>query len=820
VADAETGRTLPARLVLGASDGKYPGDRLQLSAANWPNLEAHAVFTRGEETFQFPPGKTTITAAHGMGYIAETQSLDLEEGKPSRVEFKLRRVFDMRKAGWVGGDFHVHMLHGENQRPTSYQDVATSCEANGLDFVSVGQEYVGAGTLNLAGYQAECAKVSNPNFTVLLGAERPKGLLGHQVMVGVENPFLIHEDPPYFEAHRKIHAQGGAVVYVHPVRYFPERQYQGQWLDFPGNNLGREILFDALAGPSFDGLSVLSDEPANPTAYGLWFNLLNRGCFLPVFADSDACFDRPTLGNKAPGFWTTYLHLQPGEAITQKSLAAAVRRGETIATTGPLLQFSIDGKLSGATLTPGGGAHEVKIDAWLPQHTFTLAPEAVSRVELIRNGTVVKTWEPNAPEAHLTHQVREGEKAWYCVRVFGRDAKWQVGVASPIYFCAEPVGKRAPFRSLVRGRIYDFKTGAETSGQVEIRRGEELLKSFPAKGRFQVRMPIDAEITVTSPGSRPITRTLLLDYGPVHHFLWYLQSADLAKRETLNHFEELLRTVDLEFPAGVKMPGSYFPDGPEGAPDWSSLHVIGGPEPASGGGMAIAAVLMDADHAQAGDTINLAALYRDEGDISKVGPLVVELRGYDPRRPTAYGELKKCAEFEKTWGTAIDVGGGYRMVAGVLKIPNWVESGPTGGLDLSVRARQGDGDAAFIGMHIPWGPARRSLSLTTPWPTMPLSWPDARYGIGPFRLCGRAGREHHPRADYRILHLQLRCGEKLVDLFPARDGRGCADADDAIYTGQFLDQVLSEVSHVGAPDPVRPQPAVSWDGVPIIEVDR
>ena len=52
---------------------------------------------------------------------------------------------------------------------------------------------------------------------------------------------------------------------------------------------------------------------------------------------------------------------------------------------------------------------------------------------------------------------------------------------------------------------------------------------------------------------------------------------------------------------------------------------------------------------------------------------------------------------------------------------------------------------------------------------------------------------------------------------PARDGRGCADADDAVYTGQFLDQVLSEVSHVRASDPVRPQPAINWDGVPIVD---
>ena len=102
-----------------------------------------------------------------------------------------------------------------------------------------------------------------------------------------------------------IHAQGGVFFNVHPLRYFPGKRWQGQWLDFPGNNLARELIFDAYLGPSFDGISVLSDEPANAAAHQLWFNLLNRGFFVPALADSDACFDRPVLGKNVPGFWTT-----------------------------------------------------------------------------------------------------------------------------------------------------------------------------------------------------------------------------------------------------------------------------------------------------------------------------------------------------------------------------------------------------------------------------------------------------------------------------------------------------------------------------------
>jgi hypothetical protein len=227
---------------------------------------------------------------------------------------------------------------------------------------------------------------------------------------------------------------------------------------------------------------------------------------------------------------------------------------------------------------------------------------------------------------------------------------------------------------------------------------------------------------------------------------------------------------------------------------------------------------MDTTQVVPGASIELTALFRDEGDVTRLGPLVVEARGYDPKRPTAYGALKKFAEFETTWAKAKDLGDGFRILSGRLRVPEWVESGPTGGIDISVRARQGHGDAAWIGLKIPLGPTQRALSLTSAWPTMPISWPDGQYGIGPFLACQRIGREAQSKADYRQLHLELKVGERVIDLFPARDGQGCADADDAHYTGQFLDQSLSDQSGLAQPDPIRPQPEVRWPAsIPLID---
>lgn len=827
VVDDATGELLPARLMLQTSDGKYPGDRLGATAQQWPHIEAHGLFIDGAEKFTVPEGKTSITAAHGLDYQAESRRVDVIAGETTRIELRLKQVIDMRSAGWVSGDLHIHMIHGENQRETSYQDVALTCAANGLDFVSVGQEYVGAGTLDLKGYQERCRKASSPTFTMFLGGERPKNILGHQVLLGCANPFVISEEPPYFQSAHAIHKQGGIVVYVHPIRYFPGKQYGGEWLDFPGNNLARELIFDAYAGPAFDGLSVLSDEPAHADAHQLWFNLLNRGFFVPVFADSDACFDRPMLGLKAPGFWSTYFYVGADTPVTQQALVEAVRNGRTMATTGPLLQFRIAGEISGATLPLDGKSRDVSIEAYCPQHAFSLEsvdaktrkPAGIARLELIRNGKVVMQWQPNSPAARLTHSISETEPCWYTVRAYGADDRWQVALASPIYFAEQPApAKRDPLTTVMRGRIYDFKTGLERTGQVEVRRGGEVLRQFQTAGQFQVRMPIDAEITVSAKGERALTKNLLMDYGPIHRFLWYLESRDLGRNETLDRFEFLARTVDLEFPLGQRMSGSFVAKNLAEPTELAAIEVLKGPVTITDGTVAVAAVLTDAEQVSPGDVLHVAAIFRDEGAAAKCGPYVVEARGYDPSRPTAFGALKKFASVENTWDTATDLSDGYKLVAGKVTVPDWVEAGPAGVIDLSIRARQGHGDAAFIGLAIPLGPTKRALSLSSSWPTMPLSWPDRNYGIGPFKICNRLGKKGQPKADYRQLNLSIAAAGETLDLMPARDARGCADADDAMYADHFFDQILNEESRLAEPDPVRKQPAVKWrEDLPLMD---
>jgi hypothetical protein len=209
----------------------------------------------------------------------------------------------------------------------------------------------------------------------------------------------------------------------------------------------------------------------------------------------------------------------------------------------------------------------------------------------------------------------------------------------------------------------------------------------------------------------------------------------------------------------------------------------------------------------------VAALFHDQGDGNQTGDelLVVEGRAYDPRRPTGFNPLKVFGTFESKWSQAGDAGNGFRVVTGKLTVPDWADAGPVNALEINAFTRRPGGQyESHVGLRLPLGPASRALMVVSNWPTVPISWHDHNYGIGPLKICGKLGRTGQPRADYRTLQMTLITATGDVEIQPERDCRGCADADDAVFTGQFFDQVLNDESKLLSPNSIRVQPPALW----------
>jgi hypothetical protein len=209
---------------------------------------------------------------------------------------------------------------------------------------------------------------------------------------------------------------------------------------------------------------------ANQEALKVWFLLLNHGYHIAASGSSDATFDRP---GGVPGKVRMYTHLDGDVEIPR--VAAAIQAGRSFVTSGPLLVLEIGGRGSGSVVTLPVPAQKGVIRAWA---------DRLTRVELIRNGVVVRTFDAAAAKTEFTadFDISETGPAWYIARCYGSD-EMQVAFTNPVWF--EPRGWQPPRPSRARVGV----TVVDSSGKALDGDCENNLHGGD-RGRGRVSNPI------------------------------------------------------------------------------------------------------------------------------------------------------------------------------------------------------------------------------------------------------------------------------------------------------------------------------------------
>jgi hypothetical protein len=120
----------------------------------------------------------------------------------------------------------------------------------------------------------------------------------------------------------------------------------------------------------------------------VWYRLLNCGFHLPAAAGTDAMANYASLRGPI-GLNRVYAEVPVGPLKIDAWLNA-VKRGQTLATNGPLLGLRLNGKEVGDTLQLPAGNSEVKVTAWL--RSFV----PIKHLELICNGKVARELKLNS----------------------------------------------------------------------------------------------------------------------------------------------------------------------------------------------------------------------------------------------------------------------------------------------------------------------------------------------------------------------------------------------------------------------------------------
>ncbi len=423
-----------------------------------------------------PAGRTHVRISRGLETRAVERELDLPAGAETNLEFKLERIVDLRRRGWYAGDSHAHMIHGEKTIPVDFNFVALTAQAEDLQYLSLSHAW-SMEKPTPEKLDAELHARSRPDCVLTWNLEAPKNYyrgdagrcLGHCWSLAVNGRTSAGQNvidllltasaadyesskPPFanFESHQLIHAQGGKVFYTHPARW-----WTGTWGGQGGyplrekmriSNMAVELPLDTLAGPTYDGLDVITgggEFSANEKAFALWCLLLNHGYRLAATGSSDACFDRP--GGAVPGAARTYTFVEG--AFSLPAVAAATAAGKTFVTTGPLLLATVDGKPPGSRHEAHGQASSLVLEAWAGGSDR----RGLQRLEMLRNGRPWRTFvlNPPTPAWQTNVTLHETENAWYCVRAFGGDRQRQRAISGAFFFEATPYQPPSPSRLML-----------------------------------------------------------------------------------------------------------------------------------------------------------------------------------------------------------------------------------------------------------------------------------------------------------------------------------------------------------------------------------
>lgn len=528
---------------------------------------------------QLPPGPTRIRATRGPEFKAVEMLTELRAGETREIELVLERQVNLRQRGWFAGDSHVHMVHGERTVPVDFDQVALAAQAEDLQYLSVGHAWA-IENATPERLEAELARRSTPECVLTWNLEAPKNYfqgdagrcLGHCWTLGLQGRTPDGRDviqlllqasahdyesakPSFanFESHALIRAQGGVVFYTHPARW-----WTGAWGGQGGypkqdrmrvSNLAVELPLDVLAGPTFDGLDIITgahEYAADQKSFRLWALLLNHGYRLAATASSDACFDRP--GGAIPGAARLYTFIEGEFSIGAAAQAAA--RGRTLVSTGPLLLVTVDGQPSGSALPADGRSRTLKIEAW----SSGAATGGLARVELLRNGLLHRSLElEGQPTSFRTNWVvTETQNSWYCVRAFGTDERRQRAISGAFFFDAQPWQPPEPVRATVQVQVVEASSGRALSAELtEVSYlGTQALPGAShhlAGGTGQLTIPSTARLRASVPGYEPLTLSPFFDHSPLLEFVTRLSDDDLLDWRTFERIRALLGEVRLTF---------------------------------------------------------------------------------------------------------------------------------------------------------------------------------------------------------------------------------------------------------------------------------
>jgi Tol biopolymer transport system component len=447
----ETGKNTAARISITDAAGRsYAPKTAWINTDNGYDrkerkFEAHYFHVTGnvdvDVDVDVPAGTITVEVMKGFRHIRVKKIVEVQQDQTTNVIAELKPLDWVNPAGeqWTSSDLHVHMNYAGNYRNTP-QHLVQQAAAEDLDIVNdliVNKEqrfpdiFYNGKNLDEA---------SNSKTIVVHGQEFHTSYWGHLGLLNIRGGILLPGYAGYpntaaaslypmnADVADMAHARGALVGYVHPFDEEPEP------LKNPSEKITNELPVDVALG-KVDYMEIVGFSDHRATA-NVWYRLLNLGFRIPAGAGTDAMANYAWLRGPV-GMNRVYAKV-PAGPLKIENFLSALKKGNTFATNGPLLDFSVEGKQVGGEIK----LNAAQIAAQFSAKLRSIVP--VDHLQVVCNGQVVQELEVNNSRtvADVAGTIPIGKSGWCVLRAWSEKAEYPVldnyvyATTSPVYITA------------------------------------------------------------------------------------------------------------------------------------------------------------------------------------------------------------------------------------------------------------------------------------------------------------------------------------------------------------------------------------------------
>ena len=421
--DSETGKPLPGLVRAIAPRGRAVslGGLLERGVKLSRQVEEkrwHVLL--GRTAVSAPREVLTFQAFHGIETEVAERRLDLREKEKAELTLRLRRFSRAAGEGLYGGNTHLHLMRMSRSEADRY--LASVPRADGLDVVFLSY---------LERLKDDATYISNTYTAADLRSLSRRGVLfgngeehrhnfgaydegyGHVMFLDIEE--LVHpvsigpgisgsgtDGLTLRRGIETVRRKGGTTIWCH-------------------NRFGLEDIPDWLAGV-LDAQNIF-DGGEHGSYEDTFYRYLNVGLRVPFSTGTDwFIYD----------FSRAYVEVE-GELTVERWLRG-LAAGRSFITNGTLLDFEVDGKRPGRTLSRDGPSR-------LEVRGRAAGRNDFKKLELVRDGEVVHATESSATGRHfvaeMRHTVDLSTSGWLALRISGAGEN-ELGKAlfahtSPVY---------------------------------------------------------------------------------------------------------------------------------------------------------------------------------------------------------------------------------------------------------------------------------------------------------------------------------------------------------------------------------------------------